>query len=87
MAEASKGGPTALLYKGELFPLGTKDLEKEYTKRRQAKAAGEVSQDSGMGQEFNIPGTSGSGVAQPSDQGVVNDDKTAKKAAKLEDKK
>ncbi len=87
MAEQSKGGPTVKLYKGRHYPLDTKeaDLEKLHEKRVAAEQKGDATSDGLAWREFDIAGTSGSAQEQPGD-GVVNDDKSAKKGAKEAEK-
>ena len=78
-------GETAKVYKGRLYPLDTKDLEKEHEKRVKAEQEGKPT-SGGSWEEFNIPGTSGSGEPQPDKGGTMNDEKSAAKGAKEAEK-
>jgi hypothetical protein len=77
-------GATAVLYKGGLYPLDTKDLEKAHEARIKGKQEGSSAQ--GAWREFSIPGTSGSGQPQPEDGGVLNPEPTKQEKSKTEKK-
>ena len=89
MAVTKTGGPTAKLYRGQLFPLDTKDVKGEFDKRKKdkLKANKADSEPRETGAPMNDwPGVSGSGEPQPDKSGVVNDEKSAAKGQKEAEK-